>query len=228
MLSYVLNFDLLRGCSSGVYNLTLIGCQVTGYNNVGGIAGYASTGDVTNCKIIATKEHPVVIQATGSYVGGLFGQSSSGSYEGCELICEKDASITISGVGNVGGMTGENSHSNLSQCKVINQGGTITINAASADRVGGLVGSHNGTMLRCEVDGLTVTGNTSVGGLIGYVDKEGTVRRYGDTEPYIMNIVKNCTITGESGSTGAGFGTNVNNGHTPAITADNSNEVNLK
>ncbi len=211
---------LLGECNDYVKDLTLIGCKVKGNGNyVGGLVGFSNAA-IENCKIIATEEYPVVIEGTGGNVGGLVGENAQ-QMSKCELICETGSSITITGAYDIGGIAGELtiSESVISECKVTNKGGTINIGNANADRVGGIAGENYGKVSQCEIDGAIIKGKTQVGGLIGIIEN-------GAMASSPKSIVKNCVITGDAGSTGAGFGKKINDYHIAAITIGEGNVVN--
>ncbi len=211
--------------NGGIKDLTLVGCKVKGNGHVGGFVGYrigSNEIQLENCTLKATKEYPVVIESTESYVGGIVGSSVHENLVNCSLICEKDATITIRGIGGnahyVGGIAGRNDYGTTTGCKVINNGGKIEITNADGDYVAGLIGKIEDELHSCSVSGATITGRNHVGGLLGYLHEIGRVL----TE----SKVEYCTITGQT-NTSATYGSKHANSYwTPKITIGEGNTVN--
>ncbi len=211
--------------NGGIKDLTLVGCKVKGNGHVGGFVGYRIGSNeihLENCTLKATKDYPVVIESTASYVGGIVGSSVHENLVNCSLICEKDATITIRGIGGnahyVGGIAGRNDSGTTTGCKVINNGGKIGITNAEGDYVAGLIGKIEDELHSCSVSGATITGRNHVGGLLGYLHEIGRVL----TE----SKVEYCTITGQT-NTSATYGSKHANSYwTPKITIGEGNTVN--
>ncbi len=211
--------------NGGIKDLTLVGCKVKGNGHVGGFVGYRIGSNeihLENCILKATKDYPVVIESTASYVGGIVGSSIHENLVNCSLICEKDATITIRGIGGnahyVGGIAGRNDSGTTTGCKVINNGGKIEITNADGYYVAGLIGKIEDELHSCSVSGATITGRNHVGGLLGYLHEIGRVL----TE----SKVEYCTITGQT-NTSATYGSKHANSYwTPKITVGEGNTVN--
>ncbi len=210
---------LIGHASCSISNLTLEGCTVIGGNYVGGIVGCKTAGNMENCHIIATSQYPVTIESTGTHVGGVIGDNSNGAISGCTIVCQDGGSIAIKGTLAVGGFAGRNMYvdtSKLSKCEVINNGGSFTV-TNTGPYTGGFVGINEDAINDCKVSGVSVTGTMYVGGFVGQVIYESTITG--------TNTVRNCTITGNDGSTRADYGIIDDNQNTINIDADSSNTV---
>ncbi len=187
----------LIGCLSGsVYNLTLVGCTVKGNGRAGSIAGRMSSGRMNQCTVKATEEYPVVIDSKESYSGGVVAEAIRVAISNCSLECEANASITIKGLdysSYVGGIAGSHElEGTMTQCNVINSGGTITLQGGN--NVGGLVGMNEGSSISdCNVDGVSVKGLAYVGGFAGENNNTASITG--------TNTVKNSKIEGWEGFT---------------------------
>ncbi len=194
----------LIGCLSGsVYNLTLVGCTVKGNGRAGGIAGRISSGRVSECTVKATEEYPVVIESKESYSGGVVAEAIRVAISNCSLECEANASITIKGLdysSYVGGIAGSHElEGTMTQCNVINSGGTITLQGGN--NVGGLVGMNEGSSISdCNVDGVSAKGLAYVGGFAGENNNTASITG--------TNTVKNCKVEGWEGFTEITVGNN--------------------
>ncbi len=194
----------LIGCLSGsIYNLTLVGCTVKGNGRAGGIAGRISSGRMGQCTVKATEEYPVVIESKDSYAGGIVAEAIRVAISNCSLECEANASITIKGLdysSYVGGIAGSHElEGTMTQCNVINRGGTITLQGGN--NVGGLVGMNEGSSISdCNVDGVSAKGLAYVGGFAGENNNTASITG--------TNTVKNCKVEGWEGFTEITVGNN--------------------
>ncbi len=222
---------LLGFTVGNVSNLTLEGCTVIGNKWVGSIVGINYGYDITNCKVIATKDYPIWIESAGGFVGGITGRHFNGTILNTSLVCESGASITIKNTGqasNVGGIAGQNDSGAMNECSVINNGGTITITSVS-NNVGGFVGQNYSSedihcvdfcIRDCSVNGVTVTGAEYVGGFVGWNDEYAEIRG--------TNTVTNSAITGKNGSTSITVGKNFSVYHNPGVTDGGGNSLTKK
>ncbi|MCJ8236705.1 two-partner secretion domain-containing protein [Peteryoungia algae] len=205
--SYVGLFGYADGVT--IRNIGMIGGDITGGANVGGLVGVNSGSGSTITNAYATGS-----VSGQSNVGGLVGYNYSnstvtGSYA--------TGAVSSTGAGNVGGLVG------------LNYKGTITNSYATGsvtgtgDYVGGLVGSNSfySTVTGSYATG-AVSGSTNVGGLVGYNYSSsmvtdsystGAVTGIGD---YVGGLVgynySSSTVTGSYATgavTGTGTGNNV-------------------
>ena len=103
-----------------------------------------------------------------NYAGGLVGYNYSGTINNGS----NATGVNVSGASSVGGLvgfngTGSSSSGSYSGSTIIGSfvsGGTVT---GTGDNVGGLVGSNEGNVINDQVYTPTVSGNNSVGGLVG-------------------------------------------------------------
>lgn len=158
-----------------VENLTLSDVAISGYEYIGGIAGY-NRGTIENCSVSGS--------VSGTYaVGGIVGNNNE-IIENCSLV-----EGSISGDRTVGGIVGYNVGT-IEYCNVESgsvsgtydavggivgdNGGTISacnnkgkVSGTEAEWVGGIAGYSYGKITACYNTG-SVSGNNSVGGIVGY------------------------------------------------------------
>lgn len=164
--------------------------SVTGGVNIGGLVGNDSGEGAGCCSAnemgVVRNSYALNTQVTGgSHIGGLIGRIGlSGTWTSGPVSYDAIFNSYVSGgtvTGNavtssanaIGGLVGYNSLGNISNSYVTN--GTVVTGGLASD-VGGLVG-HNigsgssaigyGLIMGSYVNGGTVSGNTSVGGLVG-------------------------------------------------------------
>lgn len=157
-------------------------CQVTGEVNstgsrTGGLIGQSRTS-ILNCSFEGQ------VSGEGYYIGGLIGDQSEGT------VSQSSAKGTVQGMSNnVGGLIGStNNRATVTQC-------FFEGDVSGQDDVGGLIGSSRGNVLSCYVASAVVTGNLSVGGLIGIQDDS-----YGAT----MQVQNNYALADVSGADNTG------------------------
>lgn len=138
--------------SGKVSNLKL-DCNITGYDNVGGLAGI-NNGTIENIKITGV--------VTGrNAVGGLVGHNERGK------ITYTYSAATITGqLNNIGGLVGENWNATSIISKSASSGVVMQL-GDSAEAVGGLVGSNFYAYINNSYSTGIVNGNCYVGGLVG-------------------------------------------------------------
>lgn len=186
-------------------NVTLNMVSITGYANVGALAG-KNDGKIANCS--ANAGGVFGISSSYSCVGGLVG-NNMGNIERCQT------NVTTNGPQNSGGLAGNHENGTISQSFALGAvggtsyiGGLIgyigygqTINCfaggevTGTEYVGGLAGyTYDALVINCYAAG-AVTGVSETGGLIGY-----------DYE-FSSSIFTNCyydTVTSGQGDTGKG------------------------
>jgi hypothetical protein len=175
----------LFGCikeTTEINNVHLVDANVEGRNYVGLLVGYNDGGAVINCSSTGN------IQA-GQYTGGLIGINMNNAKT---MFC--NAIANVSGTSTTGGLVGANSESDIIHCFAAGlvsgtsttggitgrqDNGSIILNSFStcivsgtSYAIGGLVGRNN----YCLVSGCyscgEVSGNTAIGGLVGFSDSE--------------------------------------------------------
>ncbi len=136
-----------------ISNCTIDSATITGYNNVGGLAGWF-TGTIYKCYADS-----LIVTANNNYAGGLYGYGDSNG--GID-----DASVTraiITSVkGDAGGLCPWVYYGNISNAKV------SKIRVEADEKAGGLTGLIDGNITNCKVDSSTIIGKNEVGGLAGY------------------------------------------------------------
>ena len=142
-----------------VKNITLTDAVITGDNYVGGIAGSNDeNGIIENCHVTSTVIIKAVDEDANSF-GGIAG-CSGGDGDKMPVIrnCTSAATITDNGY---------------------EDGGTF----------GGIVGESVGSIVSgCQVLGASITGDSSVGGIVGYVYDNKYVNH--------CSIIENCVVIG--------------------------------
>lgn len=139
-----------RTANTTLHNIGLIGANITGANNVGGLVGYNSYSSINNAYVTGS--------VTGQYyVGGLVGYNIYNS-----SINNAYFTGEVSGTYNVGGLVGRNK--NYSSIDNAYATGAVT----GQYYVGGLVGfnEYTSSVNNAYATG-TVTGQLYVGGLVG-------------------------------------------------------------
>ena len=160
------------GSLVGVNYGTIENCHITGsvsgYHQVGGLAGSQEMGAKiygcsTSVSVEAKYDSEVYVYATGRYVGGLVGQNDG-------MIENSHVSGSVKGCSHVGGITGYNETGrSIKYCHVT---GSVTGAGQVEDEgafIGGVVGYNLGGVENCYATG-TVIGRRGVGGLVGYND----------------------------------------------------------
>ena len=147
----------LFGYSTGnILNIGIViadGKSISGYSNVGGIAGTCYNGSITNCY----SEGNISSSGIGiGSVGGITGANCFSSITNCY------SKGNMSGESLIGGIAGSCYNGSISNCYSM---GNIT---SSGNEIGGIVGQSNvGTITNCYSVG-NITGDYYVGGIVGY------------------------------------------------------------
>lgn len=151
---------LIGGNVGGTVHTSSANRTVTGDSDVGGLVGIAAGGQITDTSANTT------VEGTTS-VGGLVGANGGKGQPG-STITNASAGGTVSVPDNtanteyVGGLVGQ-----LYQGTVTTSDATVDVDAANSLSVGGLVGYNDeGEVTQSYATG-NVTGNESVGGLVG-------------------------------------------------------------
>ena len=146
---------------SGTTTTTVTSCyntgSITGSNYVGGVVGYnSSNSHVTDC-------HNTSSITGGNYVGGVVGYNGN---NGTITNCYNVGSVT----GNyyIGGVVGYGVGDTVTNCY---NTGSVTGNYY----IGGVVGDNLGSVTNCYNMGSVSSTDDHVGGVAGYVERDGTV-----------------------------------------------------
>ena len=161
-----------------VKNVVLVGGNVSGMNNVGGVAGYVSSPvfNIENCINTGSISGSENIGGVVGYVigvtvkencintGSISGKENVGGVVGytAEHTSAKDCNNrgSISGVNHVGGVIGHSLGGSIKKC--INKGSI----RAEGDQVGGVVGFNQAEVNACINKG-NIRANEQVGGVVG-------------------------------------------------------------
>ena len=147
---YVGLFGVLN--NGHIRNLGLENVNVTGRNDVGGLAGgtgsWMAPSSITSC-------YTSGIVHGNDTVGGLVGFNSYCPIEGCH------STGTVNGLNNVGGLVGYNYEGKIHACYA---SGAVHSTGIYA---GGLLGYTRTSITSCYATG-PVSGNSAVGGLVGF------------------------------------------------------------
>lgn len=170
----------LFGClqSATIKNLIIRDVTIKGCNNVGVLAGYSFSSNISNCSFsgVITGLQKVG-GCTGSfnrgdcdglistaevngekYVGGLFGYWET---YGISRAVNCSINSNVNGTDYVGGLCGYSEFVHFSNCSFV---GNISANSY----VGGLFGYTKGNMVGCLTIGIVSARGNNVGGLAGY------------------------------------------------------------
>ena len=144
------------GDNGTVKNLKLTEVNVSGYNNVGAVAGW-NNGTISGCSVSGN------IQGN-QYVGGVVGVMSTNSEMIACCVTGDVKSTVVSGEANAGGVVGM-----MTECSITACYSTGNVTAANGTNVGGVVGCSNiSTITSCYLATGDVTGTgDAIGGVLG-------------------------------------------------------------
>lgn len=155
-----LQVGLFEGTSGSVRNLTLENPNITGQENVGGVAGLIA-GDDTTVQNVSVSGGTISSTENGLQVstGGI-----AGTYDGTDL-SNISSSATVNGKDFTGGLFGRITKDDdvTIQFQDSSFSGTVT----GGENVGGLLGRNSGARLSNTYMTGDVTGDVKVGGLVG-------------------------------------------------------------
>jgi hypothetical protein len=165
------NIGLFGYLTGTVQNLTVSDISITdstGYDYIGGIAGYVSEGTITDCSITGTN----TIDSKGNCLGGIAGEASNSTFTDNTV-----DGLTITGAGDAsndyaGGYLGYDNGSTIENNSDDDTVGTVTIDKMDENN-GGLIGYATGSNVSdCNVDNVTISNvaRSGNGGLIGYAN----------------------------------------------------------
>ena len=168
-----------------IKNVNLVGCNVTAYQYVGGVAGYTQQTTITNCNVSGNVSGYCII-------GGIVGNPGSKS-----TITYNNNNAAVSAIDySVGGIVGYGSvtsSSNQTTVQYNNNFGSITGNIY----VGGIVGrGYSYIRIRDNFNTGVVSGNNHVGSIIGLNNSTSLYSNY-----YLAGL------TGGIGASGCNYGT---------------------
>jgi uncharacterized repeat protein (TIGR02543 family) len=146
------------GYDASVSNMILENVNVTGRQDVGGLAGRNLGGEISNSYVTGS------VSGKASNVGGLIGYNY---YDGTVSNSFATANVTGSG-SNIGGLIGNN-YGTISYSYAA---GNVTATGIGTN-IGGLIGNNNGTNSYGYATGSVTGTGSKVGGLIG--NNNGTV-----------------------------------------------------
>lgn len=175
-------FSSLSG-SVNVKNLTIKNVMINAPSNktIGGLAGYVQIyddGSISNCHVIMTEQSEI---KGGDEIGGMIGYLYRGNVSSCIVEYSGIAADVIKGNKYVGGMIGISGDysGKITSCQSY-------ANVTGASNVGGIVGGDVGTGQNCIIENSAykgcITGEKSVGGIIGYVKNFQIVASKADVE----------------------------------------------
>ncbi len=191
-----------------ITRLTVIG-EIEGLGRVGGIVGRMVGGTMNGVTFegSVTSYGDRGFEWTGSRVGGLVGQIDSATVKNCAAYASVVAYATgangyqinsenkdINCGDRVGGIVGEIHYAHNATTRTYFDNivfeGTVTAHAAANGTGANLVGGFIGRAAFADVFNITikatVTGNTQVGGVFGYLTHQN----------FIASTVKNCAVSG--------------------------------
>ncbi len=152
--------------SSELRNVVLTGVNVTGYSNIGSLAGLVS-GSVINCSSTGSViDSNVSGFDRGNVVGGLIGYVDGGSVTNCYSECDQDGTMFV------GGLIGIASNASIANCY-------STGNVDGGDKVGGFVGYAmlSTSITKCYSAGI-VNASSNAGGFVGSLQSSTVTDSY--------------------------------------------------
>ncbi len=176
-----------------IKNITLLSPQIECGKDcvyIGALTGNSSNATITNCYVQGGE-----IKSEKDHVGGLIGYAGSSTITNCHV-----ENVSVSGKSYVGGLIGECDATTVANCHAEC---TVT---ASGDRCGGLIGQINNnsiniTITACYAKG-NVTGNGSVGGMIGQCSNMNYSYSYTIKSCYYAGTVTNSSTNESIGMIG--------------------------
>ncbi|MCD7848001.1 MAG: hypothetical protein LUG49_08265 [Oscillospiraceae bacterium] len=204
-----------------IKNVTLSGCNITGFTYSGGIVGYSSSYTIIESCTVSGSVSCVQTSSTSPCIaGGIVGNGNYTSLIGCV----NNATVTASGIGKLyaGGLAGSLSNGTISSC--CNNGSvTVSYDDAKSEYVGGLVGdlsskstvsdSYNTGSVTADLSG--VLSDAYAGGLFGQVGTSCTVTKCynaGVVTATAASTVYAGGLAGVSNATGATISNSYNAG----------------
>ena len=161
------NIGLIGSLETGaiIQNLTISGGNITGLKNTGGIVGI-NNGDNTMISNVAN--YNVTITTTESSTGGIIGRSANNM-----SIINAVNSGDVTGHFATGGIIGGSSQGFTINITKVRNSGAIS---GTGKNIGGIVGNTGKTTIKDAGNTGSVSGNDSIGGLVGRVsDKPTTI-----------------------------------------------------
>ena len=159
------------GEGAEVENVKLAYVEITGYGNIGGVAGY-NKGTISNCTVEANVKIKS-LDDNSSGIGGIVGYNDGGTVSGCTSSAELTSSGNYNS--NYGGIVGLNYEGTVSGCT---SSATLMSLGFNSGEFGGIVGYNDGGTVSSCTSSATLTssgnGSHSFGGIVGYNDG-GTV-----------------------------------------------------
>ncbi len=161
---------------ASISNIGVIDSHVQGYDNCGGISGYAVYTNITDCYFSGQIDG-------GHYIGGITGYTYYITIERCYN------TGNVNGDTDVGGIVGRGAYTNIYDCYNI---GSV-VGLSSND--GGIAGSafSSSVIINCYNTGSVIGANQSVGGLIGSTTASSVYNSFNigtvaNSSQYIRNI----------------------------------------
>ena len=161
------NIGLIGSLETGaiIQNLTISGGNITGLKNTGGIVGI-NNGDNTMISNVAN--YNVTITTTESGTGGIIGRSANNM-----SIINAVNSGDVTGHFATGGIIGGSSQGFTINITKVRNSGAIS---GTGKNIGGIVGNTGKTTIKDAGNTGSISGNDSIGGLVGRVsDKPTTI-----------------------------------------------------
>ncbi|MES2223908.1 MAG: GLUG motif-containing protein [Patescibacteria group bacterium] len=173
------NKGLFMYSNGNIHDLTVTNASVSGYSQIGIIAGYAQDAIFSNITISGS------VQGLSDKVGGIVGANQQGS-----IITNANSSATV-GSGssqNTGGISGANGGIIRNSTSSGTISGTESVGGISGKSGGGIIDSHSTA---------NISGTESVGGAVGFSDGG-----------YIINTYATGNVTGTNEGIGGLLGKN--------------------
>ncbi|WP_405338996.1 MBG domain-containing protein [Fibrobacter sp.] len=159
---------------------------ITGYANVGGIAGYNSHGEIRNCTVDS-----VLLKGVMGNLGGIVGYNVYGTVSGCT----SSATLVSTDKDNhcYGGIVGNNYYGTISGCM---SSATLVCEDKECTDYGGIAGYNHGNL----------NDNAVIGATIPAVKYSGAVVGQNYNGSLLNNYYATCTVAGVENATDVGVG----------------------
>ncbi len=171
------NLTITNGADRNGFGLGLFGDLGASYSDT-----EPSVGTIQNLKI-----HNANITGRGyigAFVGGgyvQYGRQNGGNIKNCELTGNVHLVASMGSVGGIAGyIPGENNENgaNIENCIVSANPGSV-IDGNGNTRVGGILGytGYSPSSIKgCKVSGVTISGSTGVGGIVGVLNQKNAIQ----------------------------------------------------
>ncbi|MCX6773637.1 MAG: MopE-related protein [Candidatus Micrarchaeota archaeon] len=177
---------------STISNVALIGMNVSGWHDSGGLVGLLYDSNVSNCSAAGTMHNDDSTAGSTNQAGGLIGYAWMSNIRNCS-----SESNVISNRAEIGGLIGSVQDSDISGCH-------SNSNVSGSGVIGGLIGSIGGSSVSDSYSLGNVNSSGNAGGLIGHASEVNVTRSHS-----IANVTGGNGVGGLIGSEANGVSPNI-------------------